>query len=299
MRTIMTVAIIAVLATFATACGASRQSGLCADDLYTKGTLQGDAAAAEKEGAEHWEKRSDQAELQKAIDAWERAVQIDPSKADLMVRLSRAWYFLGDGFLRFDDEKKDAMLAAFEKGTYWAEVSLRGTNAEFRKRVCASEPFDKALKSVDKKSVPALYWYATNLGKWGLASSLINVLENKDKVAAMISTARKLDPSYYYGAPDRYLGAYYTKIPFPNGDLKRSRKHFQRSLKIEPNYFATRVLMADMLAPKAKDRALFKEALEYVINAKPDVIPELQPEQEIEQRKAKELLEDIDVLFEE
>ncbi|GMV40692.1 MAG: hypothetical protein AMXMBFR64_24080 [Myxococcales bacterium] len=298
MRSIMTAATIAVLATL-TACGASRQSGLCADDLYSKGTLQGDAGAAEKEGEAHWAKRSDPAELRKAIEAWDRAVQIDPSNTDLMVRLSRAWYFLGDGHLRFDEEKKADMLAAFEKGTYWAEVALRGKNAEFRKRVCASEPFDKALKVVDKKSVPALYWYATNLGKWGLASSLINVLENKDKVAAMIGAARKLDPTYFYGAPDRYFGAYYTKIPFPNGDPKRSKKHFQRALKIEPNYFATRVLMAEMLAPKLKDRAMFEEQLQFVINAKPDVIPELQAEQEIEQRKAKELYEDIDVLFEE
>lgn len=286
-------------AALAASCGASRQSGLCADDLYTKGTLQGDAAAAAKEGEEHWEKRGDIVELRKAIEAWERAVQIDPSKHETMVRLARAWYFLGDGHLRFDDEKKDEMLAAFEKGTYWAEVALRGTNAEFRKRVCASEPFEKALQSVDKKDVPAIYWYATNLGKWGLASSIINVLENKDKVASMIGTARRLDANYFYGAPDRYFGAYYTKIPFPNGDLKRSEKHFRRSLQIEPNYFATRVLMAEMLATKKKDRSLFKEQLEAVLAAKPDVIPDLQPEQTIEQKKAKDLLEDIDVLFEE
>ena len=299
MRRIVTASVLVFLASLAVGCGASRQSGLCADDLYSKGTLQGDADAAVKEGEEHWVKRSDPAELRKAIEAWERAVQIDPAKHDVMVKLARAWYFLGDGFLRFDDEKKDEMLAAFEKGAYWAEVSLRGTNGEFRKRVCASEPFDKALQAVDKKDVPAIYWYATNLGKWGLASSIINVLENKDKVASMIGAARRLDANYFYGAPDRYFGAYYTKIPFPNGDLKRSEKHFRRSLKIEGNYFATRVLMADMLATKKKDRALFKESLEAVINAKPDVIPALQPEQEIEQRKAKELLADIDVLFEE
>jgi tetratricopeptide (TPR) repeat protein len=299
MRGVATLAVFAVLAGLLTACGASRQSGLCADDLYTASKAQGDIQATLAEADAHWKKRGDIAELRAAIAGWEKAIQIDPTRTDVLVKLSRGWYFLGDGHLRFDDEKKDEMLAAFEKGTYYAEVALRGKNPEFRRRVCANEPFEKAIKAVDKGSVPAVYWYATNLGKWGLSSSIINVLENKDKVAAMIETARKLDPTYFYGAPDRYFGAYYTKIPFPNGDPKRSAKHFQRSLKVEPNYFATRVLMAEMLAPKIKDRKMFKEQLEYVINASPDVIPDIKPEQEIEQRKAKTLLEDIDILFEE
>jgi hypothetical protein len=103
--------------------------------------------------------------------------------------------------------------------------------------------------------------------------------------------------SYWHGAPERYLGAFHTKIPFPKGDLKRSKKYFERSIKRAPNYLATRTLMAKMLAPKLKDRALFKKQLEYVINASVDVIPGLEPEHAIEKRKAKELLESIDDIF--
>ena len=287
-----------VLALAALDCGASRQSGLCADDFYTQGSAQGDVEALLAEADGHWAKRSDIGELRQALVLWEKVTTIDPTRYDIFVKLSRGYYFLADGHLSFDEEKKDEMLKGYERGTYFAEVALRGLNPEFRRRVCANEPFEKAIKAVDKGSVPAVYWYSTNLGKWGLASSIIKVLENKDKIAAMIETARKLDPTYFYGAPDRYFGAYYTKIPFPNGDLARSQRHFARSLKVEPSYFATRVLMASMLATKKKDRKMFEDALSFVINAPTDVIPEIQPEQEIEQRKAKALMDDIDDYFE-
>ena len=52
-----------------------------------------------------------------------------------------------------------------------------------------------------------------------------------------------------------------------------------------------------ILAPKLKDRALFKAQLDYVLNAKDDVIPALAPEHALEKKKAKLLLADIDDIF--
>lgn len=287
-----------VLASAAVGCGSSRKSALCADDMYSKASMEGDLGAVLAEADGHWKNRGDEAELRKAIDAFERASKIDPTRDETWVSLARGWYFLGDGHLRFDEAREDEMLAAFEKAAYFAEVGLRSASPEFRAKVCADEDFGKALEVVDKAGVPAIYWYASALGKWALAKSIIEVLNQKDKIAAMMETALERDPAYFYGGPDRYFGAYYTKVPFPNGDLKRSLSHFNKSLEREPNYLATRVLMADLLATKMENRELFEEQLEYVLSKPADIIPELEPEHVIEQKKARALMDEIDVLFE-
>jgi hypothetical protein len=134
-----------------------------------------------------------------------------------------------------------------------------------------------------------------------------------------------LAPSYCYFAPDRYLGGYYTKVPFPKGDLPLAFQHFRASMKGNANYFATYVLVAEMYAPRVQGlidprsercvvgapkiadtapapkyhpcRAFFEKLLKTVSDGKPEVIPEIAPEQTVEQRKAANLLKEIDTFF--
>jgi hypothetical protein len=74
------------------------------------------------------------------------------------------------------------------------------------------------------------------------------------------------------------------------GSLEKSDEHFQKTLKVAPNYLGTHVLIADNLCRKRSDRECFKKALNLVLQAKSDVIPELTPENTLEQKKARELL---------
>lgn len=278
--------------------GCGRSSALCEADLLKLEPLEGDAEALTTQAMGHWEKRAEEAELRAAIDKMEQALRVNPDQSGLYIQLARAYYFLGDGHLRFDEEREDDMLAAFERGILFAETGIRRQNAEFREMICDDADFKDAVLVVDKASVPLLYWYASNLGKWALAKGLLEALNQKEKIRAMMARCSELDPAYFYGGPNRYFGALYTKLPFPGGDPEKSRANFDASLEIEPNYFATRVLMAELLASKTGDRELFEESLRFVVDTAVDVIPELAPEQAIEQKKARLLLEDIDTLFE-
>ncbi|NUN14663.1 MAG: hypothetical protein HUU55_13615 [Myxococcales bacterium] len=289
---------IVLLTLWTAACAGSRQSDICKDDFYSKATLQGDAAASYAEAKQSWEERADEAKLRAAIGSWETAAKIEPWNTDTYVSLSRAYYLLGDGHLRFDSSKEDEMLAMFDKGAYNGELALGALDPKYRQRVCGGDAVEDAVKTVDKNAVPAMYWYATNLGKWALAKGILVVLGRKDEIFSVMTRVLELDEKFFYGAPHRYFGAYYTKVPFPDGDPALSRKHFDKSLEIEPNYLATRVLMADLLATKTNDRELFATQLQMVLDAPDDVILELKPEQMIEKRKAKDLMADIDVYFE-
>jgi len=276
-------------------CGASRQSGVCGNMDFPK--TAGDAAALVAEGDAAWAERGDETRLRAAVTAWQKAVGVDPSLADVRVKLARAHYFLADGYLRFDEEKKEEMLAHFEQGTNQAEISLAQAYPAYRSKYCARQPFSSALQQLDKGAVPAIYWYATNLGKYALAKSIVTVLNEKDRIKAMMGFIKSSDPSFFYHAADRYFGAFFTKIPFPNGDLPLSRSHFEASISGAPKYLATRVLFAGMNAIKASDKATFKAQLEAVAAFDLQTAPEILPENTIEKKKAAELLEEIDVYF--
>ena len=294
--------VVALVGLTATACGSSRQSGICAE---MPSQAKVDVSQFESQADAAWEKRDDIDQLRAAIAAWEKAVDADPSRADLRVKLSRAHYFLADGHLWFkreidDDEKAKAEILAHHKaGTNQAEMALGSKYPGFRSKYCARQPFEEALQQLDKDSVPAMYWYATNLGRYALQKSLVEVLNQKDRIKAMMDLAVKLDPGYFYHAPDRYFGAYFTKIPFPSGDLAKSKAYFEKSAAASPDYLATKVVYATMNAAKAGDRALYEKLLKEVLAFDLNTDPAVRPENASEQRKAKYLLEEIDEYVEE
>jgi hypothetical protein len=141
-----------------------------------------------------------------------------------------------------------------------------------------------------------MYWYASALSRYALMTSLVEVLNQTDRIRAMMDLIQRLDPTYWYYASDRYLGAFYTKIPFPSGDLPKSTKHFEKAVQNAPSYLATKVIYAEMNATKAGDRALFKRLLEEVLAYDLESAPEIKPENAAEQKKAKYFLDDIDNL---
>lgn len=295
MRVIGMLCAIALLGTL-TACGGARSSHIC-KDLKPDTTISGDPAALAAEGDKSWPKRGIESELRKTIQAWEKSLRLKPNQPDLRVRLARAHYLLADGHLRFDEDLSEQMATHFEKGANHAELALGQKYPEYRSKYCARRPTKVVLQTLDKGAVPAMYWFSTNLGKYGLEKSLVVVLNEKDRIKAMMDLIEELYPDYFFAGVYRYLGSYFTKIPFPGGDLPKARTKFEKSLALAPNYIGTNVLFADLYAIKAKDKALFKRLLETVLNADANVVPELAPEAGIEKRKAKELMDEIDVYF--
>ncbi len=296
MRGLAIIVAVGVAAATVVGCAGARQSGICAE-LKPDATVSGEVATLVAQGQEGWKNRGDEAALRKGIAAMEAALKLKPNQPDLRVTLSRMHYMLADGHLRFDDEKSEKMADHFEKGAMHAELALGQKYPAYRSKYCARRPTRVVLQTLDKGAVPAMYWFATNLGKYGLEKSLVVVLNEKDRIKAMMDLIEKLFADYNHGAVYRYLGSYYTKIPFPNGDLPKARSQFEKSLAKAPNYLGTKVLFADLYGIKAKDKALFKRLLDEVLAADPSADPALAPEARIEQKKAKELLAEIDVYF--
>jgi hypothetical protein len=240
--------------------------------------------------------RSELAKAEAAAAAYAEVASKSPT-ADRLAKLSRANYFLADGHYGLLG-RKDDMLKHYEKGLEAGEQGLVLASPEFAKLMKEGGKVEDAIKVVDIKAVPSIYWYATNLGRWARAEGMTKLLFYKDKIRAYMTKVVELDPTYFHGAPYRYFGAYYAVAPaFAGGDLKKSEENFNKSLEAAPNYLSTKVLMAEALMTKKQDRATFEKLLKEVVAADPASIPEVAPEQAVEKAKAAKLLTQVDDLF--
>lgn len=207
---------------------------------------------------------------------------------------SRSHDILGE--ISDDPDKK---LEAYDAGMRYGDLALH-TIPAFREAFDKTRSLEDAVESVPRTGIEAIYWDAVNQGKWANAKGKVKVLFMKDKVKRMIERVLTLDEKWWFGAAHRYLGAYFSALPtFAGRDLAASKAHFEKSLAIAPDFFATRVLMAEYWARNANDRRTYRVELERVIAASPDSIPEVAPEQRIEQKKARKLLAEIDDYFDE
>jgi hypothetical protein len=288
------------MAALVASCGSTRET---AWDT-TSGSAQLDDAAQTQvvqllaTASAAWDNRGDEAQAKAAVDAWTAATDLDPSNAEALTDLSHAIYYYADCFLRPDEDNPELYKDTHESGTRAAERALSAMSPAFADKMASGERIEEAISVLNANAVPALYWRSSNMGRWAILESFATLLSYKDEIRAIMEFCLDNDPLYWYQAPDRYFGIFYAKAPgFAGGDMKASAAHFNVSIDAHPNYFGTRILMAEEWAVKEDNRALFEELVNYVINADVNSIPAIIPENQCEQRKAEKLMAEIDDIF--
>ena len=312
MSSLRTVTLALVVALAGTACAAKRESALQDSETITKATEQGEFSQTLAQAQTHWEQRINKDDLLKSINLMEKAVKMPASDltederrdkiANTYETLARAYYLLADSHIRLESaeegDKDEEMMAVFEKGVTAAEKALALRDPKFAKAVAADPgTWEEAVQTADPAALPALYWYSTNLGKWALLEGIATILARKDDIKQTMEWVVKNKPDYFYGAPYRYFGVYHTKVPIGGGDPPKSKEAFERSIKLAPDYLATKVLMAHSYAVLAGDRELFDKLLGEVVAADPGAAPEIAAENALEQQKAQRMLAQGDDFF--
>jgi len=198
----------------------------------------------------------------KAIDTWERALVADPESEEALIRIAKAYYYLGRYTLSEQDKE-----ALFDKGRRYGE---------------------RAVKA-DAKNAGAHYWLAVNMGKWGEVRGLLKSLSQVKPMRDHLEAARSIDPRYYYGGPDRVLGRLYFKAPavVSIGNKKKAEEHLRRSLAMFPDYSLTLLYLAEVLIDAGKDQEA-RSLLERLLSLEP--MPGFEQELETDKEAARELL---------
>ena len=278
--------------------------------LLAPSRRDGDLSLTWREAELTWRQRHERASLALAIELYERGA-LEPSPGlepgarrlalvALYVRLARAHHLMADGHLRAEDpqEHEAQIIAHFERGLRWAERAIALADPALAKR--AAEDHAQLARGIDQaapEAYEALYWYTVLRSQLLALEGLHAVVAWERDALTLMSHLHQRAPTLFYGGPGRFLGVFYTRVPLGAGDPRASMAAFERSVKLAPNYLETRVLMAREYATLIQDRKLFERQLRHVIQTPASVVPHLEPENLLAQRKARLLLQRLDALF--
>jgi len=217
----------------------------------------------------YWKNRSQPEQAKKALELFKKSAEQAKTNEDYWVQLSFAYFWLGE--ITPQKQKKER-IEYYEKG----EAS--------------------ALKAIElnPQSVGGNFWAVVNNGRAtqlrGVLSGTFNLglcLKNMTIVAIQ-------DPEYYYGGVYRFWGRFIYEIPSIGRRIARFRLEdsvyfYRRSLEVEPNFFMTRVYLAETYLALGERKKAYQE-LVWVLSHPADILPEAEPENLLEQKHAWELL---------
>ncbi len=275
------------------------------DDLIAP-TGEGEFDALVTTADAHWAERSNRADVEAAIEAWEAAIHaptadgVDRRAAmvPVFVNLSKGYYWLAHGHLRWDDAAGDeVMLATYEIGMNYGAQAIALSNDAWRRALLYETPIPDAVDTLTPDDVPAVYWYASNLGRWGLVRGIATVLSRVHDIKAMMDRVELMAPDFFYGATNRYFGVYYTKLPFGNPDVDQAERRLGQCISDYPEYLETRILLAEDWAMVTQERAIAEEQIQVVLDADISQWPELYPENRNAQLRAEHLRGELDEIF--
>ncbi|MBI3550530.1 MAG: hypothetical protein HY078_15945 [Elusimicrobia bacterium] len=227
----------------------------------------------------------------------EALLKNDPESPGLLEMAAQG--FNGYSFLFLDDAQPDRARQFYLRGRDFGlrmlarNPDLKGVNDMTQARL------DEALLKARSGDVPGLFWTAYGWAGWiNLSKDSPDAVAGLPKVAAVMRRVQELQPGYYYGGAEIFLGSYYASLPkILGGDPAKSKIHFEAALKASGGKFLlTKTLFAQYYAVAAQDQAMFKQLNEEVLAAG-DVLPEARLANEVAKMKSKKLLEKTNELF--
>jgi tetratricopeptide (TPR) repeat protein len=216
----------------------------------------------------------------------------------LILRGAEAYFGYANAFVE-DTDKKRAGLLYLKARDYGLRV-LKGSS-QFSKTLDGPEPaFKEMLYGFGAGDVPALFWTANSWLAWiGLNPDDPQALMDLPKVIDMLERVVEIDETFYYGSTHAALGAYYASLPKMLGDKTlKAKQHFDKAFEISGGKMLLMYyLYAKFYAYQVQDRDLFVKTLEKIIQTPSDKYPDMAFANELAKRKAKVLLDNVDMYF--
>ncbi len=249
-----------------------------------------------EKGEGYWEKRVDPIQAKNGRLFLSKANRLEPANLMVAALYARTCYFIGY-YIEEVPQQQDSL---FLEGASAAWKILYESNSfqsvyQISKSDSATAII-AAIESIPESFVPVLYWWTANFSRYLATKSVIERLNHRDLIETALHRILALEPDYFYGGPYRIFGGIFARIP--GVELSHSYTYFDQAIQSNPNYFGTYVLRAQYLHTKAGNKEYFIKDLEHVINTDPTIIPEVMPENLLEQEKAKQLLSQASLLFE-
>ena len=200
----------------------------------------------------------------------------DPDNTRMRLYAAEGFYGYAFGFIEPENSER---ASRFYRRCYdYALQALHDTGIPVNPETSSAADLETAIGKAGEKSVPALFWAASCLGKW--------IDLNRDKpvsiieissAAIMMQRVIELDDNFYYGGAHLFFGVYYGgRSPMLGGNYALAEQHFRKAAQINHD----RLLIVDLLQAQYLDRqrldqAGFDRRLNRIIKAPDNLYPEM------------------------
>lgn len=213
-------------------------------NAFQKGRQFFDMRAAEADSF-----RAGTTNINKAIDAFNKALDRGIQPEQSAVYLLRAYYFKGM-FTGVTEERQK-------------EIYDRG------------RALGKRMMERFPKSVPVKFWYGANIGRWAKVYGFVKAATNgiAQKLRRVCKEIIEQDPQYQGGGGYRILAQvhfYSPNIPLLMGwpSDKKALKLIEKALNIAPDHPTNRMLYAEILLEFDRNKEARKQ-LQYILDMEP------------------------------
>lgn len=231
----------------------------------------------------------------RAIAAYARAVEVDPSNLAARRKLLAALYFQGEHVA----EGTEARRQTFDRGREAAEAALDRLAARVGGREAYERltPAERAERLAEEPEAAGIHlWSAVHWGLWGDAFGRLAAARQgvAGKIRDYADTALALDPGYEAGGPHRVLGRLHAlapRIPFFTGWIDRDAaiRELERAVALGPEMALNRLFLAEaLLEHRPSRRADALRHLRAILELPPDPLRAV--ELADAKRQARELL---------
>jgi predicted anti-sigma-YlaC factor YlaD len=156
-----------------------------------------------------------------------------------------------------------------------------------------------SVNDLGEEDLSLAYWTAA---AWGGAISLgldrPELVADIDAVRALLTQVLQTDEGFGEGAIHEAFISIESLPELMGGSPERARQHFQRAVQLSAGQSASAyVSLASGVALAAQDRTEFVQLLEQALAVDPDHVPERRLANVLAQKRASQLLEQLDDLF--
>lgn len=221
----------------------------------------------------------------------EGLIQELPDNAELRLQAAQGFYGYAYGFVEDEDGQRASGL--YRRGWEHARQALQASGFRGDLAALSTEEIRQQLGELGRGAVPALFWTASCWAKWiDMNRNDPARIADMGKAAVLMERVLALDENYYHGGAHLFFGVYYgARPPMLGGDFGRSAEHFEKARAVDHGkLLIVDMLRAEYLARQQLDRKEFHERLTAVINAPPDIYPEMALVNAIARQKAGKLL---------
>ena len=249
-------------------------------------------------GNEYWEKRAEPENAVWAKNFLLTAHQLRPQDEETGLLYSRSCFFVG----KYIEQNKLIRDSLFMEGALTAlsivlNIDQKEINSETILNLGEGRNFlVNKIENTSALSLPALYMFGLNIGEFIFLQPVRERMKQRDLLESLFHRIHSLDPTYDFGGPLHLLGILYSRLP--GMDVKQAKAYFDRAIQMYPNCFSNRTAKAEYYFIKSGHREAFHNELSKVITLDPTQIPDIMPENIMEQGRAEILLERESDLFE-